>query len=230
MSDAQSPGSDQQHDHDVSGYIRGQSIVEYVSAGLAIGSAGLSEAVMLPIRRVMQKRLNMLEEILIAQLRSGLIDPNDVIEEDRLASFVLRVRRAALEGVAQRKITIIARYFFRHATTASYQEDKMAEYAAITEQLTDDDMRCLAAVQGGRIAGLLKQDIDPQTKRSRFEIPYDMDTRGAFENRRDFRHAVLALIRFGFIDVSSVWGGMAIHVTPRFLAYLDELELKDWAA
>ena len=70
---------------------RGQAIIEYVSAGTAYLAGGWSEAFGIPIRRVIEKRLKELDEALLKEMRSGLIDESTVIDEDRLAAFVLRV-------------------------------------------------------------------------------------------------------------------------------------------
>ena len=61
---------------------RGTAIIDYVSAGLGAISGGLSEAVMLPLRRLMDKRVQEMENAIVADLRDGRLSEDDVIEEE----------------------------------------------------------------------------------------------------------------------------------------------------
>lgn len=204
---------------------RGEAIIEYVSAATGILTGGLSEAVMLPIRKVVQRRLHQLDELLVEEMRAGLITPDAVIDEDRLAAFVLRVGRAAIEGTAQRKLRIIARYFFRTAPSAVFDEGQMADFATITEQLTDNDMRCLAVLKRAELDGHFERDIEGNDQREKSRLRYEMDTQKDFRSEQEFNEAVIALVRFGFIDMASAWGGIELFATARCREYLHALDL-----
>ncbi|MEJ8310099.1 hypothetical protein [Agrobacterium larrymoorei] len=200
---------------------RGEAIIEYVSAGLAYFSEGWSEAFMLPLRRLIKKRLEQMEEAVVADIRAGLITAEAVIEEERLASFVLRVRRAAVEGVAQHKLRLMARIFFKSAPREDYAEDEMADFWAITVQLNSSDIKVLAVLKAARENGFGR---DSDEERSSRRISAELDSNNAFENELAFREAVLALVRFGFIDAVSGWGSLVYFVTDRCLLYIDKLD------
>ncbi|MCW7546262.1 hypothetical protein N7I30_21045 [Aurantimonas litoralis] len=201
---------------------RGKAIIEYVSGGLAMITGGVSELVMKPIRDLIEKRLQTLEEMLVQELRDGLIDEEAIIHEEQLASFILRVRRAAAEGVSIRKLRIMARYFFRNAPTEHFEEDTAAEYATITEQLSDRDMRVLAVLKRAREQGIFNVSEEGHYPR----LLYELDTVPIFADARSFNEAALALVRFGFIDMASAFGGLALFPTYRCLDYVDTLDLE----
>lgn len=209
---------------DISDKKRGKEIIEYVSAGMSITTGGLSEALMFPIRRVVERRLQKLEEVLVEELRAGLVTEDAVIEEDRLAAFILRVRRASMEGAARNRLKIMARYFFRNAPSPDFAESIATDFYSVTEQLTDSDMRCLALLKRARINGYFdKEDNERRTRR----IEYKMDTTGMFSNEIAFDQAALALVRFGFIGLGSTWGGIGMSATDRCLTYIDNLDLEN---
>lgn len=206
---------------------RGEAIIEYVSAATNILTGGLSETVMLPIRRVVRRRLQELDELLVEEMRAGLVTKDAVIDEDRLAAFVLRVGRAAMEGTAKQKLRIIARYFFRTATSAAFEEGKMVDFATITEQLTDSDMRCLAVLKRADLNGYFERDIEGDDQREESRLRYEMDAQKDFHSEQEFNEAVIALVRFGFIDMASAWGGIALFATARCHEYIRALDLEN---
>jgi len=206
---------------------RGEAIIEYVSAATSMLTGGLSETVMLPIRRVVQRRLRELDELLIAEMRAGLVTSEAIIDEDRLASFVLRVGRAAIEGTAKRKLRIIARYFFRTAPTSDFDEGQLADFATIAEQLTDNDMRCLAVLKCAEIEGHFEREIEGDDQQEKSRLRYAMDSHKIFASEQDFNEAVIALVRFGFIDMASAWGGIALFATGRCRDYIHALDLEN---
>ena len=209
-------------EHDISAKQRGQAIIEYVSAGVSWFTGGWSEAAMLPMRRVIERRLKELEETLLEEMRSGLITEDQIIDEDRLAAFVLRVRRASMEGAAKNKIRIIARYFFRNASSPYFNDGAMADFVNITEQLTDDDMRCLAIIKYARQNGYLeREDIDVGERLLRAGT----DRPDIFPDPESFEEAVFALSRFGLIYQGHTLDYMGSRVTKRGIDYVDNLDL-----
>jgi hypothetical protein len=207
---------------DLSNERRGQAITEYVSMAFAALTGGFSEVAMMPIRRLIERRLKELEETLLEEMRSGLIDESTIIEEDRLAAFVLRVRRAAMEGAAKNKIKIIARYFFRNAPSSNFSDGKMADFANITEQLTDDDMRCLAIMKHARDNGYFERTDVAEGDRL---IVASADRRDLFPDQHAFEEAVFALGRFGLIYQGSSLDYMGNRITKRGFDYVDNLDV-----
>lgn len=203
---------------------RGETIIEYVSAGLGALTGGLSEAAMIPIRKLIAKRLREMEEAIVADIRNGLVSPEDIIEEERLASFVLRVGRAAIEGVGRRKLRLMANIFFKSATKGSFSEDKVADFWGITEQLSDADMKLLVILKEAKLKGYFDRKVEEADERVR--ITRELDEHARFSDRHELFEAAFALGRFGFVRASSAWGGLAYFATARCLDYLDHLELR----
>lgn len=200
---------------------RGEAIIEYVSAGLGAVSGGLSELVMLPARRVMERRLQAMEEAIVADLRDGRLSEEDVIEDERLASFILRVRRAAFEGVGKNKLRLMARIFLKDATSDDYSEDRLQDFWAITEQLNIDDMRVLALLKKADENGYFTREVadDRENRKIDFSL-----SEGEFDDPVKFNEAVGALLRFGLIDAVSGWGSLVYFATDRCLSYVRHLD------
>jgi hypothetical protein len=207
-------------DLDISGKQRGRAIIEYVSAGLAGLTGGWSEAAMLPIRRVIERRLKELEETLVEEMRKGLITEDQIIDEDRLAAFILRVRRASMEGAARNKIRIIARYFFRNAPSPYFNDGAMADFVNITEQLTDDDMRCLAVIKHAQEDEYFERDAKARNRPHLYHIKLY----GLFADQQSFAEAVHALGRFGLVYQSATMDSTGNRVTKRGLDYIENLD------
>jgi hypothetical protein len=208
-------------DIDISNKQRGQAIIEYVSAAAAYVTGGWSEAVALPIRRYIEKHLKELEEVLIEEMRSGLVDETTLIEEDRLAAFVLRVRRAALEGTAKRKLRIMARYFFRTAPSPNFSSDAMADFFDVTERLTDTDMRCLAMLKRAQQAEPIVPGSGGYLVRT---IQVRAELRPDFPTELLFFQAVFALSRFGLVYGGPMADDSPVNVSERGLDYLNNLD------
>ncbi|PDT14708.1 hypothetical protein CO670_21820 [Rhizobium sp. J15] len=201
---------------------RGKAIIDYVSAGLAMATSGLSETVMLPIRRVVEKRLQDAEDAIVADLRAGRVLEDDVIEEERLASFILRVRRAAFEGVGKKKLRLMARIFFNATSREPYSEDALNDFWAITEQLNINDMKVLTLLKKADEAGYFNRSVEEE--RGERKIDYEVDNGQHFTTARDFYEATGALLRFGLVDAVSGWGSLVYYVTDRCLDYVRHLD------
>ena len=210
-------GSD---DLDISSARRGEAIIEYVSIGLAWLSGGSSEAAMLPIRRIIKRRLQALEETLVEEMRNGLIDEGMIIEEDRLAAFILRVGRASMEGAAKNKIRMMARYFFRNASSPHFNDAKMNDFVSVTSQLTDNDLRCLVIIKHAQEDGYFERDDRSFNK----FLLYQVNKRELFSDQDSFEEAVFALGRFGLIYQGSTMERLGNRVTKRGLDYIDNLD------
>lgn len=204
---------------------RGIAIIDYVSAGLGAVSGGLSESVMLPIRRAMEKRVQLLEEAIVQDLRDGLIAEGDIIDEDRLASFILRVRRAAFEGVGKKKLRLMGRIFFKSAKGDDYSEDTLFDFWGITEQLNTDDMKVLAVLKQADLNGYFDQPAGKQRENRR--IAFSLDRDGLFEDERSFNEASGALLRFGLVDAVTAWSSLVYFATDRCISYIRHLNFEE---
>jgi hypothetical protein len=196
--------------YDISQETRGKAILEYVSAGLAVATGGFSEVLALPMRNVVERRLQELEEILVEEIRTGCIDESAVIEEDR--------------GAGKKKLRIIARYFFKNVGTVPVLRDNIADFASVTEQLTDPDMRCLAAIKRARMNGFFERETAEGADPMRMDRGFDFD--GNFPNQKTFNEAAIALVRFGFIYMGSAWDEVSLSLTARGMEYVNNLDLE----
>lgn len=152
------------------------------------------------------------------EMRSGLIDESTVIDEDRLAAFVLRVRRAALEGTANKKLRIMARYFFRTAPLPKFSSDAAADFFAITEQLTDTDMRCLTLMKRKREEENFNRIFEPSSKASPLTV-CDVDFADVFPDLRSLNEAAFALGRFGLVYSGTTADSTGITLSRRGFDY-----------
>jgi hypothetical protein len=120
-------------------------MVERILGALGYLSGGATA--LLPLRQYLDRQIDQLQEILLEEMRRAEINPSDVIDDDHLIAFVLRLGRATLENSATSNLRLMARYFFQNATLPDYSPEAAADFFNITAQLTDSDMRCLALLK-----------------------------------------------------------------------------------
>jgi hypothetical protein len=121
---------------------KGQAVLDHVFAGLSLLTVGGSELFAPAIRRVIEKRIHALRDTILRDIEAGFVTEKLLEKEDELASFVIRMQRAAVEGCAKRKLRLMSSYFFKRALAPAYSEDLFLTFAGITEQLSDNELRC----------------------------------------------------------------------------------------
>jgi hypothetical protein len=212
---------------DLKGAKQGQEIANYISAGFALVTGGASELLAPAIRRVMDRRIAELREALLNDLQAGIIGPDTVIQEDDLASFIIRIQRAAVEGCAKQKLQLMIRYFFGHAGKDGYREDMFLNFAGIAEQLSHNELKCLAIIKAAIVSGAITKNEtgDDGTNRNR-NISKDVDLLGLFLDKADFNTAAASLVRFGFIKMASGWGSIIIFASDQVFEFLDSIEFE----
>ena len=84
-------------------------------------------------------------------------------------------------------------------------------------------MRCLAVLKQARITRYFERQLDKDADPMRVDMDICFGT--AFPSQRAFNEAAIALVRFGFMYMASAWGAIALSITPRGLAYIDNLDL-----
>lgn len=209
---------------DIAHKTGGHPIVERIAAACAYMTGGWSDGIALPIKRLLDRQIKQLYEVLLEEMRAGQIEEPAVIDEDHLVAFVLRIGRAAMEGAAKNKLKIMARYFFRNAASPDYSSGAMADFLSVTDQLTDADMRSLAVIKRARISNHFERSVAEGADALR--IDREMTVGELFPSQRSFNLAAIALVRFGFIYMGSDWGGnIALSMTPRGFDYIDNLDL-----
>lgn len=204
------------------GGLRGtQTAVEFASHLLSAPSLGLSGAVGTAVNATIQRRIEALRDTLVADLRSGRIAIDDAINVDDLASYLFRLQRAAIEGCAKRKLSIVSRYFFRAATDPNYKPETLLDVASIVEQLSDNELRSLAVIKGGIVSGQIK------VGQRETGIGPGLSLMGLFPDLAAFHAATKPLVRFGFIDLISGYGSLVIFPMQKLTEFLEHLDLED---
>jgi hypothetical protein len=203
--------------------VGGQALVERILVVCSYLTGGLSELAMHPVKQLLDRQIKQLQEVLIEEMRAGDVPEGAVIDEEHLVAFVLRISRAAHEGAARRKLKIMARYFFRNATSPAYSPDAAGEFFDITAQLTDMDMRCLAVVKRATEMELFEEGTNQGSRTISFEA--DLPIEGLFDSKESFKIGAMALFRFGFVYIGSTWGGIVGSLTSRALDYVESIDL-----
>jgi hypothetical protein len=205
---------------------RGEAILEYVAAGLALGTGGASELLAPALRRVVQRRIEGLRDALLKDLKAGAITQDAVIQEDDLASFVIRMQRAALEGCATRKLRLMSAYFFRRAPSEHFSEDMFLTFAGITEQLSESEIRALAVIKSEIISGKVSRTpVKDQDKIPSRRVDIEPELLDLFRDKREFVPAAASLVRFGFLEAASGYGTLVYFATDPLFHYLEEIDL-----
>ena len=204
---------------------RTQSVVEYVATALSGPSLGLSGLAEKAIRDLIDRRIAAMRDDLINDLRAGKIEVRDAIAQDDLAGYVLRLHRAAIEGCARRKLQLMSYYFFRREMREK-DGPEFLDAAAIIEQLSDNELQCLAIYKAASDGGL---DLLAESETG---IPRDIDLLGLFESFSEFQTAAQSLLRFGFLKMASGWGTLVPSAQPRLVEFLNNLDMTEltWAS
>ena len=202
--------------------LRGtQSVIEYVATFLSAPSLGLSEVASKVVRDLIERRIRAMREDLIEALRADRIPISDAIAADDVASYIFRLHRAAVEGLAREKLRLMSCYFFKREANEKRGNDFL-EAASIIEQLSPEEIRCLAVYKAALVAGwdLLKEDEETG-------IWQRMDLLGLFPSPQEFQTVAQSLVRFGFVRMASGWGTVVLYEQPRLIDFLNNLNLED---
>jgi len=203
--------------------LRGtQSAVEYLAQVLSGPSFGFSGVVGKAVQDVIQRRIDLMREDLVQDIASGRIQVTDAISADQLASYIFRLQRSAIEGCARRKLRLMSSYFFRHEASSEPKGAPFLDAASIIEQMSPDDLKCLAIFKAGMDAGIdfLKEGNDQG-------LWQQVDLLGLFRDHAEFQTATQSLVQFGFIHLVSGWGTLVAFAKPRLIDFLNNLSLGD---
>jgi len=120
----------------------------------------------------------------------------------------------------------MARYFLQSAPEPGYSEDMFLTFAGITEQLSHGEIKVLAVIKAAIVSGAIARSGPEDPEGNRRRIGVDTDLIGLFPDQRTFAVAAMPLVRFGFFEMASAWGGMALFVTDAAFDYLARIDIE----
>jgi hypothetical protein len=171
---------------------------------------------------LIEKRIQAMRDDLVADIRVGNITLNEATAADDLAGYIFRLHRAAVEGCAREKLRLMSAYFFGRESRDQKNGDEFLDAASVIEQLSQEDLKCLAVYKKAIADGW-----DLLSEGNETGIWQQIDLLGLFENAADFQTAAQALVRFGFVHMVSGWGTLVLFAEPRLIGFLENLSLED---
>lgn len=202
------------------------------NALVAVAKAAAEVAVPEAVRAFFEKRQRVAFDILIEELRTAKVSPDEAAARDEVAAMFVKFYHAMAQGAAFKNLRLIAKILAHKAAHVGERTDDFLMWADTIAGLLPEEAVLLAALHR-HYADARARKKEPDKIHNQAMITLQQELVGArktFATKEQLEATGTALTRTGFVILVSGWGGgMSFSPAPR----LDELarlaSLDAWA-
>jgi hypothetical protein len=184
------------------------------------------------MRGFLDKRRRAAFDILVEELRTAKVSPDEAAERDDVVGMMVKFYTAMAQGAAFSNLRVMAKILAGKAADASQRSDDFVMWADSIGGMLPDEVRVLATLtrfyqaELGRNTEREGSTIDRAMSATRDEL---VGEGKFFSDAVEFRGALSALLRTGLVLPVSAWGDLAYEPSPRALRLARLVALDGWA-
>lgn len=197
----------------------------------SIVSGALDLAIKREVRKLVERRAVEVQRLLIEELRTARINPQDVEKQEGIVAMCVATYTAMVQGAAFRNLRLIAKVLAHKAADPDDRGDDFLAWVDAIASLSQVEAIFLATLHDMSEEVLkLKEPPDKQhavmigeTKRKL------VGATKIIKSEVEFQALCSALTRTGFVILVSGYGSLTVAPAPRLSALARMANLQEWA-
>jgi hypothetical protein len=202
-----------------------------MSALEVVAKAALDTAVRQSLQVFMRRRANDALALVIEEIRTANVDPNDIEEREDVAAMLVAFFMAMAQGAAFKNLRIMAKVLARKTADPGARQDDFVMWSNAIGGLLHEETVLLATLHR-EFANAQREVEDKEEARKLALDRLTAELVGPgrlFAEETEFNAVCGALTRTGFIVLLNTWGGSVPIPAPRLMQLAKMANLQAWA-